>query len=137
MQSSSGQEFINIGNLFNLSGKYSYDPCFSNTASCLSSITHIDPIKGTIKIRGIDHKDLIKDFELMEVWYLLWYGKLPSTKDLSQFKTQVIEQMTLHEKIIKLLQTYEKECHPMSIMIGVMGALAGFMKTTEYVHSEK
>ena len=52
LKGSVGPEFIDIRNLFNKLGVFTYDPGFSCTASCISNICHIDGEKGELLYRG-------------------------------------------------------------------------------------
>src|SRR5712692_7051218 len=48
-----------------------------------SDICFIDGHKGRLLYRGFDVDDLVAQSTFEEVTYLLWYGKLPSRKELN------------------------------------------------------
>ncbi|HVF01434.1 MAG TPA: citrate/2-methylcitrate synthase, partial [Rubrobacteraceae bacterium] len=59
-------------------GLMTYDPGFSNTASCRSAITYIDGENGVLEHRGIPIEQLAENSSFLEVSYLLIYGHLPT-----------------------------------------------------------
>ena len=59
-------------------GLMTYDPGYSNTASCRSAITYIDGEKGILQHRGIPIEQLCERSSYLEVAYLLIYGHLPT-----------------------------------------------------------
>ena len=56
----------------------SYDPAFTNTASCRSSITYIDGDAGILEHRGYSIEQLCEHSTFLEVAYLLIFGELPT-----------------------------------------------------------
>lgn len=72
----------------------------------------------------------------MEVCYLLIYGELPDFSEKNKFEETVIQEMCIHENMISFYKSFEKDSHPMAIMVGMVGALSAFMKETEYARSE-
>ena len=64
-------------------GLMTYDPGFSNTASCRSAITYIDGEEGILQHRGIPIEQLCEHSSYLEVAYLLIYGELPTESQLN------------------------------------------------------
>ena len=60
-----------------LPGLATYDPGFTNTASCKSSVTFIDGEKGILEYRGYPIEQLAEKSNFLEVSYLLIHGELP------------------------------------------------------------
>ena len=60
-------------------GMMSYDPAFTNTASCRSAITFIDGEAGILEHRGYSIEQLCERSSFLEVAYLLIFGELPTT----------------------------------------------------------
>ena len=52
-----GPNFLDIRSLYKETGLFTYDPGFTSTASCESSITYIDGNKGILRHRGYDIND--------------------------------------------------------------------------------
>src|SRR5213595_804160 len=61
-------------------GLMTYDPAYTNTASCRSEITFIDGEAGVLQHRGYPIEELTEHSSYLEVAYLLIHGELP-TKD--------------------------------------------------------
>src|SRR3954468_7079378 len=63
-------------------GLMSYDPAFTNTASCRSAITYIDGEAGILQHRGYSIETLCENSTYLEVAYLLTFGELPAKPQL-------------------------------------------------------
>src|SRR5829696_6272216 len=59
-------------------GLMSFDPAFTNTASCRSSVTYIDGAAGVLEHRGYSIEQLCERSTFLEVAYLLVFGQLPT-----------------------------------------------------------
>ena len=73
-----GQKGIDIRNLRRDAGLITYDPGFANTASCQSSVSHVDGEGGRLLYRGYAIEDLTDSCTFVEVGYLLIHGRLPT-----------------------------------------------------------
>src|SRR4051794_3009603 len=80
-----GPDVIDIRKLYAQTGKFTYDPGFTSTASCDSAITYIDGDEGVLLHRGYPIGELAKHSSFMEVSYLLLNGELPSKEELDNF----------------------------------------------------
>ena len=65
-------------------GMMTYDPAFTNTASCRSAITFIEGDKGILEYRGYPIEELAERSTYLEVAYLLLKGELPTEKELKE-----------------------------------------------------
>src|SRR3954464_11963549 len=65
-------------------GLMSYDPAYTNTASCRSAITYIDGDAGVLEYRGYPIEQLCEQATYLEVAYLLVHGELPTRDELDQ-----------------------------------------------------
>ena len=70
-------------------GVMTYDPAFTNTASCRSSITYIDGDKGILEYRGYPIEQLAESSTYLEVAYLLINGELPTQKQLDDWVFEI------------------------------------------------
>src|SRR3990167_7151576 len=61
-------------------GLLSYDPAFTNTASCISRITEIDGDRGILRYRGYPIEELAERANYLEVAYLVLHGELPTIR---------------------------------------------------------
>ncbi len=68
---------IDITKLYAQGGVFTYDPGYTSTASCDSTITFIDGGKGELLHRGYPIDQLAEKSHYLEVCYLLLYGNLP------------------------------------------------------------
>src|SRR5882672_5745791 len=66
-------------------GLMSYDPAFTNTASCKSRITFIDGDQGILRYRGYPIEQLAEQSTYLETAYLLVHGELPSAAELDSW----------------------------------------------------
>jgi len=123
---SDGPNVLDIRNLYKDTGMFTYDPGFTSTASCDSSITFIDGNKGILRHRGYDIIDLAKNSDFLEVCYLLLHGELPSPQDKEKFENVISNHSMLHEQLVNLYRGFRRDAHPMAIMVGVVGALSAF-----------
>src|ERR1700688_2038756 len=87
-------------------GMMSYDPSYSNTASCTSKITFIDGDKGILRYRGYSIEELSEKSSYLETAYLLLRGELPSKSQLADWSYHVTHHTFIHESIKNLLNGF-------------------------------
>ena len=121
-----GPEVIDIGKLYNEADVFTFDPGFTSTASCESSITYIDGDKGELLYRGYPIDQLAEKSHFLEVCYLLLYGELPTSSQLNDFENRVTMHTMVHEQMHNLFRGFRRDAHPMAIMVGVVGAMSAF-----------
>ena len=121
-----GPNVIDIRKLYGQAGVFTYDPGFTSTASCDSTITYIDGEKGELLHRGYPIDQLAEKSHFLEVCYLLLYGELPTAAQLEDFEERVTRHTMLHEQMMYLFRGYRRDAHPMAIVTGVVGAMAAF-----------
>jgi citrate synthase len=107
-------------------GLMSYDPAFTNTASCRSSITFIDGERGILQHRGIPIEQLCERSSYLEVAYLLVFGELPTHAQLERWVFDVTHHTFVHEDIKQFLQGFRYDAHPMGMLLAGVGALSTF-----------
>ncbi len=105
-------------------GLMSYDPSFSNTASCRSEITFIDGEKGILEYRGYPIEELAEQSTYMETAYLTIHGELPTKSELDEWTHNITTHTMLHENIKKFMEGFRYDAHPMGMLIGTLGALS-------------
>lgn len=126
LQGACGPEVIDIRNLYNETGLFTFDPGFTATASCESKITFIDGEQGILLYRGYPIQELAEHSNFMEVAYLLLYGNLPTELQRGDFIHNVTTHTMVHEQITSFFSGFRRDAHPMAIMVGVVGALSAF-----------
>ncbi|MFP4237756.1 citrate synthase [Rhodosalinus sp.] len=121
-----GPDVIDIRKLYAQAGVFTYDPGYTSTASCDSTITFIDGDKGELLHRGYPIDQLAEKSHYLEVCYLLLYGELPSAAQLEDFENRVTMHTMLHEQMQNFFRGFRRDAHPMAIMVGVVGAMSAF-----------
>lgn len=121
-----GPDVIDIRRLYADGGVFTYDPGFTSTASCDSTITFIDGGKGELLHRGYPIDQLAEKSHYLEVCYLLLYGYLPSAEQLETFENTITRHTMLHEQMQNFFRGFRRDAHPMAIMVGVVGAMSAF-----------
>jgi citrate synthase len=107
-------------------GLMTYDPAFTNTASCRSDITYIDGDAGILEYRGIPIEQLAEQSTYIEVAYLLIHGHLPSQAELDQWTHDITVHTFVHENVKGFMQGFRHDAHPMGMLCGSVGALSTF-----------
>jgi citrate synthase len=121
-----GPDVIDIRKLYANTGKFTFDPGFTSTASCESALTYIDGDEGVLLHRGYSIEELSEGSSFMEVSYLLLNGELPDKTTLEQFTHTISRHTMVHEQLAMFYRGFRRDAHPMSIMCGVVGALSAF-----------
>lgn len=121
-----GPDVIDIRKLYGQAGVFTYDPGFTSTASCDSTITYIDGGEGHLLHRGYPIDQLAEKSHYLEVCYALLYGELPNAKELEDFENLVTRHTMLHEQMNYFFRGFRRDAHPMAVMTGVVGAMSAF-----------
>ncbi|MGR3654588.1 citrate synthase [Paracoccus sp. (in: a-proteobacteria)] len=121
-----GPDVLDIRKLYGEAGVFTYDPGFTSTASCDSTITFIDGDKGELWYRGYPIEQLAEKSHYLEVCYLLLYGELPTVEQLSDFEHRVTHHTMVHEQMHNFFRGFRRDSHPMATMVGVVGAMSAF-----------
>ncbi|WP_299754004.1 citrate synthase [uncultured Boseongicola sp.] len=123
---SAGPDVLDIRKLYAQGDVFTYDPGFTSTAACDSTITFIDGDLGELLHRGYPIDQLAEKSHFLEVSYLLLYGELPSAVQLEDFEARVTQHTMLHEQMVYFYRGFRRDAHPMAIMTGVVGAMSAF-----------
>ena len=121
-----GPDVIDIRKLYAQTGKFTYDPGFMSTAACNSSITYIDGDKGELLYRGYPIEQLAENCDFLESCYLLLNGELPNAEQKAKFTDTVTKHTMVHEQMQFFFRGFRRDAHPMSVLVGTVGALASF-----------
>ena len=121
-----GPDVLDISKLYAQSGKFTYDPGFTSTANCKSTITYIDGEEGTLLYRGYPIDQLAEEGNYLEACYLLLNGELPNQDEFSKFEKSITEHTLVNEQLNRFFTGFRPDAHPMAIMCGVVGALSAF-----------
>ena len=121
-----GPDVLDISKLYAQSGKFTYDPGFTSTANCKSTITYIDGEEGTLLYRGYPIDQLAEEGNYLETCYLLLNGELPNQDEFSNFEKSITEHTLVNEQLNRFFTGFRPDAHPMAVMCGVVGALSAF-----------
>ena len=116
-----GPDVVDIRKLYAEADVFTYDPGFTSTAACESTITYIDGDKGELMYRGYPIEQLADRSHYLEVCYLLLYGELPNSAQLADFEYRITRHTMLHEQIHYFFRGFRRDSHPMATMVGVVG----------------
>ena len=109
-------------------GLMTYDPAFTNTASCRSAITFIDGDKGILEYRGYPIEQLAEHSTYLETAYLLLFGELPTATQLSEWVHNITYHTMVHENTKKFVDGFNYDSHPMGMLVGTVAALSTYYK---------
>ncbi|HTD05820.1 citrate synthase [Undibacterium sp.] len=121
-----GPDVIDIRKLYSATGKFTYDPGFMSTAACNSSITYIDGDKGELLYRGYPIEQLAVNCDFLETCFLLLNDELPNATQKDRFVSSVMQNTMVHEQMQFFFRGFRRDAHPMSVLVGTVGALASF-----------
>jgi len=105
----------------------------------VAASTKISAIVGaTLTFRGYTIEDLAANSTFEEVTYLLWYGRLPTSKELEQFKKDLGAHMTLEPEYVKIIKQFPngKDVHPMTWLRSAVSLIAHWDKDANDISPE-
>jgi citrate synthase len=114
-----------------------YDPAFTNTASCQSRITFIDGDQGILNYRGYPIDQLAEKSTFLETAYLILNGELPSQAQNDQWIYNITHHTMVHENIKGLLDGFRYDAHPMGMLMATVAALSTFYPEAKDVRNKE
>jgi citrate synthase len=121
-----GVPVIDTSSLYKELGMFTLDPGFGTTASCRSAITFLDGDEGVLMHRGYPIEQLAEHSTYLEVCYLLLFGELPNQTQMNDWEHDIKMHSMTHEHLARFYNGYRYDAHPMSIMSGVLAAIASY-----------
>ena len=121
-----GTPVIDLKGLYQDLGMFTFDPGYTVTSSCRSTITYLDGEKGILLYRGYPIEQLAEHSNYLEICYLLLNGELPTMEEFAKFRTELNKRNMVHEHLERFYSGYHYDAHPMSMLIGVTGALSSY-----------
>ena len=116
---------IDISQLRKQSKVITFDDGYGNTGSCESKVTYIDGDKGILRYRGFDIADLANRSNFLETSYLLIYGDLPTSLELSAFSERISSYAELPDEVVSAIKAQPAKTHPMGVLASALQALGG------------
>jgi len=115
-------------------GLMTYDPAFTNTASCRSAITYIDGDRGILRYRGYPIEVLAEHCTYLEVAYLILFGELPTESQLKGWVSDITHHTMIHESTKKFMEGFRYDAHPMAMFVSTVAALSAVYPDSRQVH---
>jgi citrate synthase len=115
-------------------GLMTYDPAFTNTASCRSHITFIDGDKGILLYRGYRIQELAEKSNYLETAYLILNGELPTKAQHEEWVHNITHHTIVHENIKELMGSFRYDAHPMGMLVSTVAALSTFYPDAKNIH---
>ena len=132
-----GPRVLDISQLYGQRGLLTYDPGYTSTASCESSITYIDGESGTLLYRGYPIEQLAKQSTFIEVAYLLLHGELPTQQQLEEFDHSIRTHTMINESLLRFFNGFHHNAHPMAMVAGVVASMAAFYHDSTDIHNPR
>src|SRR6187402_1817324 len=137
IEGTEGEKAIDISKLRDLTGHVTLDIGYKNTGATKSAITFLDGELGVLKYRGYPIEQLAEKSTFLEVAYLLIYGTLPTTVELSDFQSLISRHTLIHEDMKKFLDGYPSKSHPMAQLASLVCSLSTFYPESLNANSSK
>ncbi|HVA04291.1 MAG TPA: citrate synthase [Acidimicrobiales bacterium] len=110
-----------------LPGIWFYDPGFTATAACESSVSFVDGDAGILRYRGYEIAELAEHSNYLEVAYLLLHGELPTAGEFDSWRHEITYHTYIHENVRKrFLEGFHYDAHPMGMLVSAVAALSTF-----------
>ena len=104
-----GPNVIDISKLYAQANVFTYDPGFTSTANCSSTITYVDGENGILLYRGYKIEELVENADFLEVSYLLLNGDLPNSDEKKNFVNAVTRHSMLHEQMTRFYAGFRRD----------------------------
>jgi citrate synthase len=91
-----------------------------------TGISHIDGENGRLFYRGLDINDLAANSTFEETTALLWYGKLPTRRQLERFQEKFAENRLIPNDVISILLSLPKKTSPMGVLRTAVSVMATY-----------
>lgn len=121
-----GPSAVDMRSFYKDSGIFSYDPGFTSTASCQSSITFIDGEKGELRYRGVPIEELAQNHNYLDTCYLLLNERFPTKEESVDFDLELRHRAFLPEGLTQMFNFAPDNAHPMSILSAAVTQLSAF-----------
>ncbi|MCG8421948.1 MAG: citrate synthase [Proteobacteria bacterium] len=117
---------IDIRKLRSETGYITLDSGFGNTGATTSGITYLDGENGILRYCGYPIEELAEKSTFVETAYLLIFGELPNSEQLSEFREQLTYHSMLHEGMRHFFDGFPQAAHPMGILSSMVCSLSSY-----------
>ena len=91
-----------------------------------SSLSSINGEEGKLIYRGLDIHDLARNSTYEEICYLLWFGALPSRRNLDELRAELAKRRALKPQLVTLLRDLPATAAPMDVLRTAVSSLGLF-----------
>ncbi|MCH7759917.1 citrate synthase [candidate division TA06 bacterium] len=88
-----------------------------------TNLSFIDGMKGVLIYKGYNIHALAQYSTFEETAYLLWYGKLPTQKELKDLKETLVANRSIPDPVLNLILSAPKTASPMDILRSAVSLL--------------
>ncbi len=135
---SRGPKAVNFSKLFETTGIFSYDPGYSSTAGCESTISYIDGKKGELLYKGIPIEELVEQYKFTDICKFLIGGELPKdAQDSLSFDLELRHRGFLNQKLKKVFDIFPDKAHPMATLSAIVSVLSTLYVDHKEMKSEE
>ncbi|KST66614.1 citrate synthase [Mastigocoleus testarum] len=103
-----------------------YRPGLEGIPAAQSAISNVDGQKGILEYRGIPIEELASKSTFLETAYLLIWGKLPTSEELTVFEHEVRQNRPIKYRIRDMMKCFPESGHPMDALQASAAALGLF-----------
>jgi len=123
---SEGERAIDVRQLRDQTGHITLDAGYANSGVGTSEITYLDGENGILRYRGYPIEQLAEKSIFVDVAYLLIYGKLPNSAELTEFRRGLTYHSMIHEGMRHFFEGYPSGAHPMAILSAMVCSLSAY-----------
>lgn len=91
-----------------------------------TSLSSINGEEGKLIYRGLDIHDLARNSTYEEICYLLWFGALPSRRNLDELRAELAKRRALPPQLVTLLRDLPATAAPMDVLRTAVSSLGLF-----------
>ena len=108
------------------SSTHLYSPGLVGIIATESSVSNINGKKGILSYRGYSIEELAQKSTFEETSYLLLFGELPTSDQLTEFTDRVTEYRELPMELVSILKSLPKQTRPMDVLQMAVSSLGTF-----------
>ena len=108
------------------SSTHLYSPGLVGIIATESSVSNINGKKGILSYRGYSIEELAQKSTFEETSYLLLFGELPTSDQLTEFTDRVTKYRELPMELVSILKSLPKQTRPMDVLQMAVSSLSTF-----------
>jgi citrate synthase len=111
-------------------------PGLAGIPAAESAVSFVDGVNGVLEYRGININELAQKSTFLETSYLLIFGHLPSSDELSKFTEDIKFHTRLKLKILRMMEYLPEGGHPMDYLQAVTSAMGMYYPARDTLDPE-